>query len=157
MATPEVAAMAAMDITAVGSLPGTAFATANNTMDLFELPQFDPEIHLNFQLPTACHSFTELGLPKPVNAPDVCYTEPFQLFSEEGVRMMRRELFQKEFLDKYMRTWDRAPCYIGGHSNHPKVRLPPKFFDQSEMMLTLSPGSNLHQTSMVSPGYTSRN
>lgn len=29
---------------------------------------------------------------------------------------MRRELFRKEFLDKYMRSWARAPCYIGGHT-----------------------------------------
>lgn len=87
----------------------------------FEMPQFDPEIHLNYQPPKARYSFTELGLPKPQNAPDVCYTEPFQLFSEEGVRMIRRELFQKEFLDKYMRSWQRAPCYIGGHSNNNEV------------------------------------
>ncbi|KAM0544999.1 hypothetical protein ACHAPJ_011580 [Fusarium lateritium] len=80
------------------------------------IPQFDPQIHLNFKPPTTRYSFTELGLEKPLNAPDMCYTEPFQLFSEEGVRVMRREIFRKEFLDKYMRSWARAPCYIGGHS-----------------------------------------
>ncbi|KIV77952.1 hypothetical protein PV11_09725 [Exophiala sideris] len=80
------------------------------------LPQFDPKIHLNFIPPKARYSFTDLGLEKPYNAPDLCYTEPFQIFSEEGVRVMRRELFRKEFLDKYMRTWARAPCYIGGFS-----------------------------------------
>ena len=89
----------------------------------FKMPQFDPEIHLNYQPPKVRHSFTELGLPKPQNAPDVCFTEPFQLFSDEGVRMMRRELFQKEFLDKYMRSWARAPCYIGGHTNTEGVSL----------------------------------
>ncbi|KAL7754707.1 hypothetical protein ACKLNR_015377 [Fusarium oxysporum f. sp. zingiberi] len=82
----------------------------------YNIPRFDPQIHLNFKPPAARYSFTELGLDKPRNAPDVCYTEPFQLFSEEGVRVMRREIFRKEFLDKYMRSWSRAPCYIGGHS-----------------------------------------
>ncbi|KAF7195061.1 hypothetical protein HII31_03529 [Pseudocercospora fuligena] len=77
---------------------------------------FDPVLHLAFTPPKARYSFTELGLAKPHNAPDTCYTEPFQLFSEECIRLMRRELFQKEFLDKWMRTWDRAPCYIGGFS-----------------------------------------
>lgn len=89
--------------------------------NVFEMPKFDPAIHLAFTPPTSRHSFTELGLSKPANAPDICYTEPFQLFSEEGVRMLRREVFRKEFLDKYMRSWERAPCYIGGHTNHPKV------------------------------------
>jgi len=60
-----------------------------------EIPRFDPRIHLNFKPPTARYSFTELGLEKPRNAPDVCYTEPFQLFSEEGVRVLRREIFRK--------------------------------------------------------------
>ncbi|KAF4987818.1 hypothetical protein FGRMN_10134 [Fusarium graminum] len=95
-------------------------ATAQNALSRVmgneKIPQFDPEIHLNFQPPPARYSFTELGLEKPRNAPDVCFTEPFQLFSEEGVRVMRREIFRKEFLDKYMRSWSRAPCYIGGHS-----------------------------------------
>lgn len=89
--------------------------------NVFEMPKFDPAIHLAFTPPTARHSFTELGLAKPKDAPDICYTEPFQLFSEEGVRMLRREVFRKEFLDKYMRSWERAPCYIGGHTNHPNV------------------------------------
>ncbi|KAL1301526.1 hypothetical protein AAFC00_005768 [Neodothiora populina] len=85
----------------------------------FTMPKFDPSIHLAFTPPTARHSFTELGLPKPTNAPDICFTEPFQLFSQEGVRMLRREVFRKEFLDKYLRSWERAPCYISGHTNHP--------------------------------------
>ncbi|KAF5536419.1 hypothetical protein FNAPI_11761 [Fusarium napiforme] len=85
-------------------------------VEAYKPPRFDPKIHLNFIPPTARYSFTELGLDKPRNAPNVCYTEPFQLFSEEGVRVMRREIFRKEFLDKYMRSWSRAPCYIGGHS-----------------------------------------
>ena len=80
------------------------------------IPQFDPKVHLNFVPPKSRYSFTGLGLEKPYNAPDTCYTEPFQLFSEEGVRCMRREIFNKRFLDKYMRTWDRAPCYVGGFS-----------------------------------------
>jgi hypothetical protein len=88
-----------------------------------KIPQFDPEIHLNFEPPTTRYSFTGLRLEKPHNAPDVCYTEPFQLFSEEGVRVMRREIFRQEFLDKYMRSWARAPCYIGGHSANAEVSL----------------------------------
>ncbi|RDW77622.1 hypothetical protein BP6252_05675 [Coleophoma cylindrospora] len=81
----------------------------------FQMPPFDPAIHLAFEPPTARHSFTELGLPKPETTPDMCFTEPFQLFSEEGIRMIRRDLLRKEVLDKHLRSWDRAPAYIGSH------------------------------------------
>ncbi|KAL4971030.1 uncharacterized protein BDV14DRAFT_186626 [Aspergillus stella-maris] len=80
------------------------------------IPPFDPAIHLSFQPPSKRYTFTELGLPVPKGVPDLCYTEPFQLFSEEGVRMLRREIFHREFLDKYMRSWERAPCVITGFS-----------------------------------------
>jgi hypothetical protein len=103
-----------------------AIQNASPCTEDYQLPQFDPKIHLNFIPPEARYSFTDLGLEKPRNAPDLCYTEPFQLFSEEGVRVMRRELFRKEFLDKYMRTWARAPCYIGGHSTDEGVGSPKK-------------------------------
>lgn len=79
------------------------------------IPNFDPAVHLNYRPPPARYSFTKLGLPVPKGCPDLCYTEPFQLFSEEGVRMIRREVFRREFLDKYMRSWERAPCLISGH------------------------------------------
>lgn len=101
-----------------------------------QLPQFDPKIHLNFIPPKARYSFTDLGLEKPHNAPDLCYTEPFQIFSEECVRVMRRELFRKEFLDKYMRTWARAPCYIGGHSTDEGVGDHPSEVFHGRLVLT---------------------
>lgn len=88
---------------------------ALTALDDLGLPDFDPAIHLAFQPPTRRHTFQDLGLPQPENAPDLCVTEPFQLFSEEGVRMLRREMLSKPILDKYLRSWDRAPAYIAGH------------------------------------------
>ncbi|CAG9990776.1 unnamed protein product [Clonostachys byssicola] len=83
-----------------------------------EVPPFDPLIHLDYQPPSRRWTFTELGLPVPKGLPDVCYTAPFQIFSEEGVRMIRREIFRKSFLDKYMRSWERSPCIITGFSQN---------------------------------------
>ncbi|KAF4452816.1 hypothetical protein FALBO_16110 [Fusarium albosuccineum] len=104
-------------------LPKAKGATATPSIEdtVLPVPPFDPAIHLNLQPPVARHSFTELGLPVPKGCPDVCYTDPFQLFSEEGIRMIRREVFQRPFLDKYVRSWDRAPCVITGHSVHENV------------------------------------
>ncbi|RTE72560.1 hypothetical protein BHE90_013026 [Fusarium euwallaceae] len=112
------------------------------------LPPFDPAIHLSFQPPATRHTFTELDLPVSKGCPDICYTDPFQLFSEEGVRMIRREVFQKSFLDKYMCSWDRAPCAITGHApvtedgiflkeawNHPVTRAAVNFAFGAELKL----------------------
>ncbi|KAK9482024.1 hypothetical protein V1527DRAFT_455433 [Lipomyces starkeyi] len=121
--------------------PSTTVKTMDHLSEgAFYIPSFDPAIHLAFEPPSKRYSFTELGLPKPQNAPDICFTEPFQLFSEEGVRMIRRELFRKEFLDKYMRSWSRAPCYIGGHANHEKII-----------------GGEVYKAGVVSPSYTAIN
>jgi hypothetical protein len=79
------------------------------------MPPFDPTIHLAFSPPSVRHSFTSLNLPRPATTPDMCFTEPFQLFSEEGIRMIRRDLLRKKVLDKHMSAWERAPCFIGGH------------------------------------------
>lgn len=101
-------------------LPSTEVAELVQLVQLesvqLPVPAFDPAIHLNYSPPSTRHSFTELGLPVPRGCHNVCYTEPFQLFSEEGVRMIRREIFNREFLDKYMRSWERAPCLISGHN-----------------------------------------
>jgi hypothetical protein len=85
------------------------------------MPPFDPSIHLAFSPPSVRHSFTSLNLPRPATTPDMCFTEPFQLFSEEGVRLIRRDLLRKKVLDKHMSAWERAPCFIGGHE---EVRFP---------------------------------
>ncbi|KAF4343967.1 hypothetical protein FBEOM_2074 [Fusarium beomiforme] len=100
----------------------TSFPEVTTLGDL-DLPDFDPAIHLAFQPPTHRHTFQDLGLPQPENSPDVCVTEPFQLFSEEGVRMLRREMLSKPILDKYLRSWDRAPAYIAGHEKTAKFTL----------------------------------
>lgn len=87
------------------------------------MPPFDPKIHLAFEPPKRFHSFSQLGLERPHNAPDYCHSEPFQLFSEEGVRMIRRELLSKHVLDKHLMSWPRAPCII---SYHDEVRNKPQ-------------------------------
>ncbi|KAL4908870.1 hypothetical protein BDW74DRAFT_174098 [Aspergillus multicolor] len=97
--------------TALYSQPTSLTAAADQELSV---PPFDPAIHLNFQPPSKRYTFSELGLPVPKGVPDLCYTEPFQLFSDEGIRMIRREVFRRSFLDKYMKSWERAPCIITG-------------------------------------------
>lgn len=103
--------MSAQVATATTSFPLTEVTPSDDP----NVPDFDPEIHLAFQPPTKRYTFQDLGLPQPQNAPDICYTDPFPLFSEEGVRILRREMLSKRMLDKYLRSWDRAPAYMAGH------------------------------------------
>jgi hypothetical protein len=95
------------------SIPEQLAPVETNCQTIY-MPPFDPAIHLEFIPPAERHSFTSLNLPKPDNAPDMCVTEPFQLFSEEGIRMIRRDLLRKEVLDKHLNAWERAPCTIAG-------------------------------------------
>jgi hypothetical protein len=44
----------------------------------------------------------------------MCFTEPFQLFSDEGIKIIRLDLLRNKVLDKHLQVWERAPCYIGG-------------------------------------------
>merc|ERR1711939_1120496 len=108
------------------------------------MPPFDPAIHLAFQEPSTRHSFTELGLPRPKTAPDMCFTEPFQLFSEEGVRMLRRDLLRKEVLDKHMQAWVRAPCSISQHKEVRQLIAKQKLANQRRLQL----GSTKHGTTL---------
>ena len=103
--------MSATVATSLASMPMPEVMELNGP----DVPDFDPAIHLAFQPPTQRHTFQDLGLPTPQNTPDLCYTEPFRLFSEEGVRILRREMLSKQMLDKYLRSWDRAPAYMAGH------------------------------------------
>jgi hypothetical protein len=92
----------------------TSISLSAEQYETVSMPPFDPTVHLDFAPPTERHSFTSLNLPRPAATPDMCFTEPFQLFSDEGVRIIRRDLLRKEVLDKHLRAWERAPGYIGG-------------------------------------------
>lgn len=96
------------------STNGTAAVTSSQGNH--EQLKFDPARHLRYVPPEKQYTFTDLGLeatdPPPPN--DMCITEPFDLFTEEAVRLMRRELFQPAVFDNYMHSWARAPCVIRG-------------------------------------------
>lgn len=78
-----------------------------NLGDDFDIYQdFDPDIHLNYKGCGKKYTFDELGIQKthvtPIN--DIAATEPFELFSEEAVKIMKYEIFgNEELLKKYGR------------------------------------------------------
>ncbi|KAJ6103499.1 hypothetical protein N7486_005926 [Penicillium sp. IBT 16267x] len=62
---------------------------------------FDPEKHLSFQPPEGFITLKELGLSDEKAISPVAITQPFPLFSIEGVTQMRADLFRKEVVEKH--------------------------------------------------------
>ncbi|GAA5913566.1 hypothetical protein JCM5296_001426 [Sporobolomyces johnsonii] len=62
--------------------------------------KFDPAVHLNYQPPKSRTTMKDLALEGRGISP-VAVTEPFPLFSLEGVTELRREILSQEVLDKY--------------------------------------------------------
>lgn len=83
-----------------------------------EVPSFDPEKHLVFKdtKPTT-HSMTDIGLPLSNGVSPVAVSEPFPLFSEEAINIMRKEFLSDEVLEKYSWTSDIAPKQIRGYAS----------------------------------------
>lgn len=77
---------------------------------------FDPEKHLCFRPPKGFITLKELGLSEELAISPVAITQPFPLFTIEGVKEMRADLFRKEVLGKHgSRTF--KGCYkIRGYS-----------------------------------------
>ncbi|GAA6023443.1 hypothetical protein JCM10207_004414 [Rhodosporidiobolus poonsookiae] len=62
--------------------------------------KFDPAVHLNYQPPKSRTTMKDLAFEGRGISP-VAFTEPFPLFSLEGVTELRRELLSNEVLSKY--------------------------------------------------------
>jgi hypothetical protein len=77
--------------------------------------EFSPEKHLSFDEPPKTLSLSTLGFPDNVGVSPVGVSEPFPLFNEEAIRIMRSELFQKEVWENCMHSTDFAGCQIRGH------------------------------------------
>lgn len=63
---------------------------------------FDPKKHLNYSVMPKKYKFQDLGIPKthvtPIN--EIAATDPFNLFTEEAVDLMKYEIFSNEALIK---------------------------------------------------------
>ena len=62
---------------------------------------FEPSKHLAFQAPTSCYTMTDLGLPPDTGISPIAVTAPFQLFSGEGIRELRRDILSRECLENW--------------------------------------------------------
>ncbi|KAF7892654.1 uncharacterized protein EAF02_000192 [Botrytis sinoallii] len=77
---------------------------------------FKPETHLQYEEPSYIHSMEEIGYSATSGVSPVAVSEPFRLFSEEAVNVMREEIFAKEVQEKYSYTSDIAPKQLRGYA-----------------------------------------
>ncbi|ATZ45662.1 hypothetical protein BCIN_01g04060 [Botrytis cinerea B05.10] len=77
---------------------------------------FKPENHLQYEEPSYIHTMEEIGYSATSGVSPVAVSEPFRLFSEEAVNVMREEIFAKEVQEKYSYTSDIAPKQLRGYA-----------------------------------------
>jgi hypothetical protein len=76
--------------------------------------KFCPEKHLSFTEPPKTLSLAALGLPDDAGISPVGVSDPFPLFTQEAIQIMRSELFTKEVWENCMHSTEFAGCQIRG-------------------------------------------
>lgn len=69
-------------------------ATVAELTMVHERPRFDPARHLVGAIPTKKTSMEDLGYPKDMGVSPIAVSDPFQLFTNEAVEIMREEIFR---------------------------------------------------------------
>lgn len=75
---------------------------------------FSPEKHLSFNKEPKTLSLRDIGLSDDVGISPVAVSDPFPLFNEEAIRIMRSELFTKEVWENCTHSTEFAGCQIRG-------------------------------------------
>ncbi|POY70194.1 hypothetical protein BMF94_6777 [Rhodotorula taiwanensis] len=69
---------------------------------------FDPAVHLSYVKPSKVITMKDLALDGGISP--IAVTEPFPLFSPDGVAQLRRDILSPEVLDKFTVTSYLSPC-----------------------------------------------
>jgi len=77
---------------------------------------FNPNKHLTYEEPKYIHTMEDIGYSATSGVSPVAVSEPFRLFSEEAVNIMREEILNKEVQENYSYTSDIAPKQIRGYA-----------------------------------------
>lgn len=70
---------------------------------------FDPKTHMSFTPPTEFYTLEQLDLASPLATGPIAITAPFPLFSSEGIKQLRSDLFRPSILQKHMYRDNKDP------------------------------------------------
>ncbi|ETI24709.1 hypothetical protein G647_04078 [Cladophialophora carrionii CBS 160.54] len=76
---------------------------------------FQPDTHLAYREAPRVLTLKDIGLPGDVGISPVAISEPFPLFTEEAINIMRGEIFTNEVWDDCMHSTEFAGCQLRGH------------------------------------------
>lgn len=77
---------------------------------------FNPNKHLQYEEPTRVYTMEDIGFPPSKGVSPVAVSEPFRLFSEDAVDIMRSEILDPEVQAKFSYTSDIAPKQLRGYA-----------------------------------------
>lgn len=77
---------------------------------------FDPKKHLLQEAPDKCYTMEELGYRSDSGVSPIAVSNPFRLFTQEAVQLMREEVLSKEVQDGFSFSSDIAAKQIRGYA-----------------------------------------
>jgi hypothetical protein len=89
-------------------------ATENSSPAVGKL--FNASKHLLYEEPAYVHTMEDIGFSSTNGVSPIAVSEPFRLFSEDAVNIMRAEILDPEVQAKYSYTSDIAPRQIRGYA-----------------------------------------
>ncbi|OJD32357.1 ubiquitin-conjugating enzyme e2 [Diplodia corticola] len=78
--------------------------------------EFNPSKHLGYKEPEQIWSMEDIGYSKDRGVSPIAVSQPFQLFTEEAVHEMRREIFKPEVLEHCKYSSNIAACQLRGYA-----------------------------------------
>lgn len=118
--TLEISAHLAGNMAAIVDSSSDSSAPIINSMvstPAFEIPAFDPVRHLAYEPPSSIIKMTDIGYPEDAGVSPVAVSQPFQLFSEEAVNIMRAEILDPEVMTKHKYSSNLAACQLRGYAS----------------------------------------
>ncbi|KAF2108109.1 hypothetical protein BDV96DRAFT_504784 [Lophiotrema nucula] len=78
-------------------------------------PIFDPAKHLSYKEDPKVLTLNDIGIDNNDGISPVAVSDPFPLFSEEAIKIMRSEIFTNEVWENCMFSSEFAGCQLRGH------------------------------------------
>jgi len=95
--------------------PNLTSASSWGSSSTTHIEDFDASKHLTFEMPEVV-MMEDLGYAKDVGVSPVAVSKPFQLFSQDAVMQMRREVFDvRDNHPEHVFQSNIAPCQVRGY------------------------------------------